>query len=63
MDGQFFYYHIMTFDLQLADIDECADQVLCHECQNTMGSYICLCNEGYTNSTTDGTSFFCEGEY
>lgn len=49
--------------LQPADIDECEDQSLCHKCQNTIGSYICLCNEGYTNRTVDGTSLSCEGGY
>ena len=37
----------------LADIDECALDALCDisaNCTNTDGSYICMCNEGYSGS-------------
>lgn len=37
-------------------------QILCHECQNTDGSYQCLCDAGYTNSIVNETFITCEGE-
>lgn len=45
------------------DIDECLDlPYLCHDCQNTMGSYKCQCNEGYRNISVNETFIFCEGK-
>ena len=48
--------------LYSADIDECEDGFdICHQsravCTNTIGSYVCTCNEGYTG---DGIS--CAGK-
>ena len=45
------------------DMDECADDTLneCHEngdCNNTIGSYDCMCTIGYT-----GDGFNCSGTY
>ncbi|KAI6647894.1 Fibrillin-2-like [Oopsacas minuta] len=34
------------------DVDECDEETNCeHSCENSEGSYYCLCNEGYTVST------------
>ena len=33
----------------------------CRECQNTEGSYKCLCDAGYTNKTANKTFISCEG--
>ncbi|ELU09492.1 hypothetical protein CAPTEDRAFT_223674 [Capitella teleta] len=43
------------------DIDECADgnSSCAQGCENTDGSYECICNEGYTVSATDPS--LCEG--
>ena len=43
------------------DIDECANNVsLCnHYCNNTEGSFICSCDEGYSLSENN---FTCIGE-
>ena len=45
--------------LPLLDIDECAVMNGCHEsavCKNTIGSYQCFCQSGYT-----GDGFSCKG--
>ena len=58
------HYYCYFGDLQHADINECvvlSNQVLCHECQNTIGSYKCLCDEGYMNKTANETFISCEG--
>ena len=42
---------IIVFTIHHADIDECATTQArnCeHRCGNTLGSYQCYCNEGYT---------------
>ena len=45
-----------------ADIDECLEFMpLCHQCNNTIGSYQCTCNEGY-KEINNGTFMYCEGE-
>ena len=44
-----------------ADVDECATQSPCHHnatCTNTLGSYTCTCNEGYS-----GDGMNCTGKY
>ena len=44
----------------LADLDECIDSP-CHvnaSCDNTMGSFNCVCNPGYT-----GSGFECDGMF
>ncbi|XP_041667187.1 latent-transforming growth factor beta-binding protein 4 isoform X3 [Cheilinus undulatus] len=36
-----------------ADIDECANKTVCGDhavCQNVIGTYLCVCHEGYTSS-------------
>lgn len=46
----------------LIDVDECAlgsDNMCAQNCQNTVGSYTCSCNTGYTLSS-DG--YTCDGE-
>ena len=55
-------YAIVDFSVFLvSDIDECGDSNLnnCSEianCTDTVGSYECMCSEGYT-----GDGFSCEG--
>ena len=42
------------------DVDECAQQSPCHldaTCQNTIGSYTCVCKTGYV-----GTGIICAGK-
>ena len=41
------------------DLDECVTESPCHEnatCNNTIGSYLCECNDGYTGNGT-----YCTG--
>lgn len=48
--------------VSLADINECANETVCglHAfCQNLIGTYQCLCDQGY-ESTGDGQ--MCVGE-
>ena len=49
------------FYISVVDIDECATNPnLCHTnaaCDNTAGSYVCQCNEGFT-----GDGMNCSGE-
>ncbi len=59
------YYHIQcrfTGSFLSLDIDECAINTdNCHDdavCDNTIGSYTCTCNDGFTG---DGVS--CNGKY
>ena len=41
------------------DIDECTRRVRCqHDCRNTLGSYQCLCPDGYRLSANRRT---CQG--
>ena len=50
--------HFCNF--QPADVDECVTQSPCHasaSCTNTLGSYTCACNTGYT-----GDGLVCSGE-
>lgn len=56
----------MLLDLRFkssADVDECktgeADCGKNAKCENTFGSYRCICTSGYYNYTTT----FCEGTY
>ena len=43
-----------------ADVDECATGMngCDHNCNNTVGSYTCSCDPGYT---LNSDSFFCDG--
>ena len=43
------------------DINECAEDSdgCAHNCNNTLGSYICYCDVGYNSSGRDGRS--CNG--
>ena len=42
-----FYYYSLLF--KISDIDECVEQngVCSQHCENTDGSYICKCSDGY----------------
>ena len=45
----------------LSDIDECQEQSPCDsnaQCTNTIGSFTCVCNEGYSG---DGRT--CTGQF
>lgn len=45
----------------IIDVDECEDPDVCSmnaNCTNTIGSYFCTCEEGYTGNGTE-----CEGMY
>ena len=48
------------WNLEIVDVDECDDDTHnCHSeatCTNTVGSFTCSCNEGYT-----GDGILCEG--
>ena len=51
------YIAVQSCDL-LLDIDECSSTTPCEQlCNNTVGSYQCSCNSGYT---VDGTR--CNGQ-
>ena len=56
---------IMTYHVfQCADINECddiSDVLLCHKCENSVGSYQCNCDNGY-EEINNGTLVYCEGE-
>jgi len=41
-----------------ADIDECTLSPCQHTCENTPGSFVCSCNDGYQLSSNGRT---CEG--
>lgn len=45
----------------MLDIDECQQEIdMCDDnanCSDTVGSYVCYCNSGYT-----GTGLECEGK-
>lgn len=44
---------LICWSICYADIDECANETLCGShgfCDNTVGSFHCLCDRGYTNS-------------
>lgn len=54
---------VIVFELYISDIDECRlHSNLCENgrCMNTMGSYRCVCNNGFKPDTS-GTQ--CIGEY
>ena len=54
-----------AFDITLClfpDVDECEDSDVCGTvgtCNNTAGSYMCLCPSGYL---LDGMSMLCQGK-
>ena len=55
MDIKLLYAH-----LSILDTDECSDPRTCHvnaTCTNIIGSYTCMCNNGYSGNETH-----CEGE-
>ena len=43
---------------RFADVDECAAGHCSQQCVNTVGSFVCSCNPGYTLNN-DGTT--CDG--
>ena len=52
------YTHSIQF---LSDINECADDNGCeHNCNNTLGSYVCVCDEGYGLNDDNHT---CRGRH
>ena len=54
-------YYIYKFSCLLTDIDECSlgTDSCSQSCTNTIGSYTCSCNTGYTLNS-DG--YTCDGE-
>ena len=52
---------LLAHYLFFADIDECFEKTdRCdHKCMNTIGSYKCSCQSGYTLDAKDG--FTCNG--
>ena len=53
-------FSVLTFFLTHLDIDECAGINTCHAnatCNNTIGSYLCICDTGFTG---DGEN--CTGQ-
>ena len=60
-------YYCTNYRLQntclLPDINECndTDNVCEQNCENTIGSYNCLCVDGYELNETDLSS--CDGKY
>ena len=56
-----FKFNALTLNLDTADVNECSDGLhSCEQmCNNTQGSYQCLCFDGY-ELTSDGYS--CQGE-
>lgn len=56
--------YICTYDFVIitADIDECREGYNCSQhCNNTIGSYLCYCDDGFTLNATDGHT--CDGMY
>ena len=52
----------MTCVFSYTDIDECSIANDCsHTCHNTIGSYHCSCDEGYSLSSIDSRT--CNGMY
>ena len=55
------FIQLTTNNDYFLDVDECADDnlnICVQECNNTHGSYICLCHDGY-ELKSDG--FSCTG--
>jgi len=44
----------------ISDIDECVENACDQKCNNTNGSFICLCNNGYV---LDDNGRSCNGMY
>lgn len=42
----------------IADVNECAMNICNQNCNNSVGSYKCICYEGYTLYTSNGTNGF-----
>ena len=56
---------VSAFSFYIADVDECADPTLNNcdadaACTNTVGSFICACNSGFSGdgTTCSGNLFF-----
>ena len=56
-----FYTIVTIFNTCFADIDECAtDSSVCDQlCENTIGSFLCSCRDGYTLNPIN--NFTCDG--
>lgn len=58
--GKYMYWALMIIkEWFFSDIDECSSSNVCHSnamCNNTVGSYICKCNPGYTGDGKNCTS-------
>ena len=54
------YVHIILH--YSSDMDECSDNTdnCSQHCNNTVGSYTCYCDNGYTLNITDGHT--CDGK-
>jgi len=48
-------YLVISVFFFIADIDECKSNPCTQICTNTVGTYICSCNKGYTLQA-DGTT-------
>ena len=58
--GNFFMYAVYKLVNTVVDVNECLDSPCSHGCENSKGSYTCLCEDGYTLDTDDKT---CIGIY
>ena len=51
--------HYITISIAFfSDVNECDNSPCSQQCENSLGSYRCLCNKGYSFNTDTGT---CEG--
>ena len=50
---------VSLFALLFSDVNECDSNPCEQQCENSPGSYRCLCNNGYTFNKDTGT---CEGK-
>ena len=56
------YIYSISYSYSITDVDECTHDIdgCEHNCNNTVGSFICSCNTGH-DLTLDGKN--CTGKY